>query len=219
LNRILIIMSGPFEGMLSPTPHYYEVRGRAAEIARSAGAGRVAAEHLLLAMLHDGGWPVIVLTGAGLIDADQVEIALVAAMSAPGYTPSAGPPLGGGRTAGALGDSHIGLEHLLLEIIHDRAGLPARVLAGLADLDAVEAAVLAAKNAPPRAPDDAVFLPEGQDLDSELLTALVELVPAGASFGFNYLDGRTWIHVWGGGVDGGASRAVLDAALTALGRR
>jgi hypothetical protein len=212
-------MSGPFEGMLSPTPHYYEVRGRAAEIARSMGAGRVAAEHLFLAMLHDGGWPVIVLTGAGLIDVDQVEIAVVAAMSAPGYTPSAGASLGGGRTAGALGDSYIGLEHLFLEIIGDRAGLPARVLAGLADLDAVEAAVLAAKNAPLRAPDDAAFLPDGQDLDTALLAALQERVPAGASFGFNHLDGRTWIQVWGAGVDGGASRAVLDAALTALGRR
>jgi hypothetical protein len=205
--------------MLSRTPHYYEVRGRAAEIARSRGAGPVAAEHLLLAMLHDGGWPVSVLTGAGLIDADQVEIAIVAAMSAPGYTPSAGEPLGGGRTAGALGDSYIGLEHLFLEIIRDRAGLAARVLAGLADLDAVEEAVLAAKNAPPRAPDDAAFLPDGQDLDSDLLAALAERVPAGASYGFNHLDGRTWIHVWGGGADGGASRAVLDAALTALGRR
>jgi hypothetical protein len=205
--------------MLSPTPHYYEVRGRAAEIARSTGAGRVAAEHLLLAMLHDGGWPVSVLTSAGLIDADQAETALVTAMSAPGYIPSAGPPLPGGRTAGALGDSHVGLEHAFLEIIGDRAGLPARALAGLADLDAAEAAVLAATNAPPRAPDDAVFLPDGQDLDSGLLTALVERVPTGASLGFNHLDGRTWIHVRGGGVDGGASRAVLDAALTALGRR
>jgi hypothetical protein len=205
--------------MLSPTPHYYEVRGRAAEIARSMAAGRVAAEHLFLAMLHDGGWPVSVLTNAGLIDADQVEGAVVAAMSAPGYTPSVGASLPGGRTAGALGDSYIGLEHVFLEIIRDRAGLPARVLAGLADLDAVEAAVLASKNAPPRAPDDAVFLPDGQDLDSDLLAALEDHVPAGASFGFNHLDGRTWIHVWGDGVDGGASRAVLDAALTSLGRR
>jgi hypothetical protein len=205
--------------MLSPTPHYYEVRGRAAEIARSMGAGWVAPEHLLLAMLHDGGWPVSVLTGAGLIDADQVEIAVVAAMNAPGYTPTVGAPLAGGRTAGALCDSYIGLEHVFLEIIGDRAGLPARALAGLADLDAAEAAVLAAKNAPPRAPDDAVFLPDGQDLDSDLLAALEERVPAGASFGFNHLDGRTWIHVWGDGVDGGAGRAVLDAALTSLGRR
>ena len=205
--------------MLSPTPHYYEVRGRAAEIARSMGTGRMAAEHLFLAMLHDGGWPVSVLTGAGLIDVDQVEIAVVAAMSAPGSAPSIGASLPGGRTAVALGDSYIGLEHAFLEIIHDRAGLAARVLAGVADLDVVEAAVLAAKNAPPRAPDDAVFLPDGQDLDSDLLAALEDRVPAGASFGFNHLDGRTWIHVWGGGVDGGASRAVLDAALSSLGRR
>jgi hypothetical protein len=204
--------------MVGPTPHYYEVRGRAAEIARSMGAGRVAAEHLFLAMLHDGGWPVSVLTGAGLIDVDQVEIAVVAAMSAPGYTPSVGASLPGGRTAGALGDSYIGLEHVFLEIIGDRAGLPACALAGMADLDAAEAAVLAAKNAPPGAPDGAVFLPDGQDLDCDLLAALEERVPAGASFGFNHLDGRTWIHVWGGGVDGRASRAVLDAALTALGR-
>jgi Clp amino terminal domain, pathogenicity island component len=199
--------------MLSPTPRYYEVRGRAAEIARSMGAGQVAAEHFFLAMLHDGGWPVSVLTGAGIIDADQAENAVVAAMSAPGYIPSAGPSLPGGRTAGRLGDSYIGVEHAFLEIIGDRAGLPARALAGLAGLDEVEAAVLAAKNAPPRAPENAAFLPDGQDLDSDLLAALTERVPAGASFGFNSLNGRTWIHVWGDGVDGDASGAVLDAAL------
>jgi len=86
-------------------------------------------------------------------------------------------------------------------------------------VDAAEAAVLAAKNAPPRAPGGAAFLPDGQDLDSDLLAALEERVPAGASFGFNHLGGRTWIHVWGDGVDLGTSRAVLDAALTSLGRR
>jgi hypothetical protein len=207
-------MSGPFEGMLSPTPHYYQVRGRAAEIARSMGSGRVTTEHLFLAMLHDGGWPVIVLTGAGLMDADQVESAVVAAMSAPGYTASAGPSLAGGRTAGELGDSYIGLEHAFLEIIRDRAGVPAVALAEAADLDEVEAAVLAAKNAPPRAPDDAAFLPDGQSLDSDLLSAIEELLPAAASFGFNYLNGRTWIHVSGAG----ASREVLEAALASLGR-
>jgi hypothetical protein len=197
--------------MLRPTPRYYELRGRAAEIARNMGAGQAAAEHFFLAMLHDGGWPVSVLTGAGSIDADQVENAVVAVMSAPGYIPSASLP--GGRMAGQLGDSYIGVEHAFLEIIGDRGGLPARVLAGQADLDEVEAAVLAAKNAPPRAPENAAFLPDGQDLDRDLLAALTERVPAGASFGFNSLDGRTWIHVWGDGVDAGASRAVLDAAL------
>jgi hypothetical protein len=70
------------------------------------GAGRVATEHLFLAMLHDGGWPVSVLTGAGILDADQAENAVVAAMSAPGYIPSAGPPLPGGRIARQLGDSY-----------------------------------------------------------------------------------------------------------------
>ena len=213
-------MSGPSEGMLSPTPHYYTVRGRAAEIARGMGAERVATEHLFLAMLHDGGWPVSLLTSARIIDAEEAEGAVVAAMNAPGYRPAAaGRSLPGGRIAGELGDSHIGLEHVFLEIVRDRDGLPARALAGLADLDEAEAAVLAAKNAPPRAPDDAVFLPDGQELDFELLAALEARVPAGASFGFNRVDGRTWIQVWGDGVDRGAGRDVLDAALTALGRR
>jgi Clp amino terminal domain, pathogenicity island component len=134
--------------MLSPTPHYYVVQGRAAEIARNLGAGRVTTEHLFLAMLHDGGWPVAVLTGAGIIDAEEAEGAVVAAMNAPGYSPAADRSLPGSRIAGELGDSHIGLEHVFLEIIRDRAGLAARALAGLADLDQAEAAVLAAKNGP-----------------------------------------------------------------------
>ena len=46
------------DGALSPTPHYYEIRGRAAEIARVLGSPAGGAEHLFLAMLHDGGWPV-----------------------------------------------------------------------------------------------------------------------------------------------------------------
>ena len=205
--------------MLSPTPHYYTVQGRAAEIARGLGAERVATEHLFLAMLHDGGWPVIVLSSAGILDLEAAEGAVVAAMNAPGYRPAADRSLPGARIAAELGDSYIGLEHVFLEIIRDRAGLPARALAGLADLDEAEAAVLAAKNAPPRAPDDAAFLPDGQELDGDLLAALQARVPAGASFGFNCLDGRTWIHVWGADVDRGAGRDVLDAALTALGRR
>jgi hypothetical protein len=214
----MAMMSGPGEGMLSPTPHYYEVRGRALEIARTMGSGRVTTEHLFLAMLHDGGWPVVVLTAAGLIDVGQVESAVVAAMRAPGYTAPAGSSRAGGRTAGELGDSYIGVEHAFLEIIRNRAGVPAVALAGAADLDQVEAAVLAAKNAPPRAPDDAAFLPDGQSLDSALLSAIEQLLPAGASFGFNHLNGRTWIRVSGTGDDARAGRGVLDAALASLGR-
>ena len=45
------------DGMLSPNPHHYEIRGRAAEIARALGSPVGGAEHLFLGMLHDGEWP------------------------------------------------------------------------------------------------------------------------------------------------------------------
>src|SRR5271154_2617059 len=48
--------------MISLNPHYYEIRGRAAEIARAVGSPAGGAEHLFLGMLHDGGWPVSVLS-------------------------------------------------------------------------------------------------------------------------------------------------------------
>jgi hypothetical protein len=49
--------------MLSPNPHYYEIRGRAAEIARALGSPVGGAEHLFLGMLHDGRWPVSLISG------------------------------------------------------------------------------------------------------------------------------------------------------------
>ena len=118
-NRIVAIMSG-FPGMLTPTPRYYTMLGRAAEIARAAGAGQASADHLFLAMLHDGGWPLSVLTEAGMIDLDQLEDAVLAAMRAAGDPPSAGPAVRGGRVAHDLGDSYIGVEHAFLAIIRDR---------------------------------------------------------------------------------------------------
>lgn len=204
--------------MLTLTPRYYTILGRAAEIARAAGAEHATEEHLLLAMLHDGGWPLSVLTGAGMIDPDQVEDTVVAAMNTASYAPSAGPSLPGGRIARDLGDSYIGVEHAFLAIIRDRASLPSLALPGLADLDEVEAAVLAAKNASPRAPDDAVFLPDGQELDAQLRAALVERLPAGASFGFNTLDGRIWVRICDIS-DPGEGRDVINAALASLGPR
>jgi hypothetical protein len=48
-------MGRGFDGMLSPNPHYYEIQGRAAEIARALGSPVGGAEHLFLGMLHDGG--------------------------------------------------------------------------------------------------------------------------------------------------------------------
>ena len=68
-------MSQAFDGVLSPTPHYYEIRGRAAEIARALGSPAGGAEHLFLGMLHDGGWPVHALSG--LVDPGQAEAAVL----------------------------------------------------------------------------------------------------------------------------------------------
>ena len=78
-------MSQAFDGSLSPTAHYYEVRGRAAEIARGLGSPVGGAEHLFLGMLHDGGWPVSVI--AGLVDLGQAEDAVVGLINDPGYSP------------------------------------------------------------------------------------------------------------------------------------
>ena len=216
------------KGMLSPTPHYYEIRGRAAEIARSLGSPVGGAEHLFLAMLHDGGWPVSVISG--LIDLASAEAAVQAILDSPGYSPPPLPPFPGRdgyvepswgvRVAVEMGDSHLGLEHALLAMIRDRETVTARALSGLADLDALDAAVVEAANAPVRPHQDAAFLPEGQELDSPLLEAISNAVPADATFGFNSKDGRTWIHVWGpdGSLGREASREVLNTALISLGR-
>ena len=65
-------MSQAADRVLSPSPHYYGIMGRAAEIACGRGS-RVGAEHLFLGMLHDGRWPVNVMSG--LVDPGQVEAA------------------------------------------------------------------------------------------------------------------------------------------------
>ena len=70
---IIYSMRQESKGMMSPTPHYYMVEGRAAEIARAFESPGGGAEHLFLAMLHDGGWPVSVLASARLFDPEQVE--------------------------------------------------------------------------------------------------------------------------------------------------
>src|ERR1700761_5652922 len=72
-------------GMLSPTPHYYMVEGRAAEIARAFGSPASGAEHLFLAMLHDGGWPVRAISG--LVDLARAEAAVRDVLNSPSYSP------------------------------------------------------------------------------------------------------------------------------------
>ena len=78
-------MSQAFDGALSPTPHYYEIKGRAAEIARALGSPVGGAEHLFLGMLHDGGWPVHVLSR--LVDLGRAEAAVLGILNSPGYSP------------------------------------------------------------------------------------------------------------------------------------
>jgi hypothetical protein len=120
-----------------------------------------------------------------------------------------------------MGDSNIGVEHALLAMIRTRDTVPARALAGLADLDALEAAVLEAKNAPAGPGKDAVFLPEGQGMDGPLSRAIADALPEGTTFGFNCdADERTWMHVIGpgGSLGCGVTREVLNTALASLGR-
>jgi hypothetical protein len=214
--------------MISPTPHYYAVAGGAAEIARASGSPGAGPEHFFLAMLHDGRWPLTAISG--LINPARAEEAVRGAMDSPGYQPpsSARYPAGGGyvlpswggRVAAEMGDSHLGVEHALLAIIRDRESVPARALAAVTDLDAVDAAVVEAATAPVRAHEDAAFLPEDQELDSQLLAAISDAVPEGATFGFNSADGRTWIHVWNssGSLGREVSRQVLNTALASLDR-
>ncbi|HEY6494562.1 MAG TPA: Clp protease N-terminal domain-containing protein [Trebonia sp.] len=218
------------QGMLSPTPHYYEIRGRAAEIARAYGSPVGGAEHLFLAMLHDSGWPVRVI--ADLVDLARAEAAVRAILDGPGHSPPPPPPspplvpgrnvqpLWGVGVAAEMGGSHLGLEHALMAMIRDRETIPARALADLADLDALDAALVEAASAPVRPHKDAAYLPEGQQLDSPLLEAISGAVPEGATFGFNGADGRTWISVWGpdGSLGPEVSREVLSTALVSLGR-
>jgi len=214
--------------MMSPTPHYYMVAGRAAEIARASGSPAVGAEHLFLGMLHDGGWPVSAI--CGLVDLARAETAVHAILDSPGYSCPPPPrfyvpngymqPSWGVEVAVEMGDSHLGVEHAFLAMIRNRETIPARALAGLADLDALAAAVVEAANAPVGPGADSVFLPEGRQLDSPLVSAIRDALPEGANFGFNGADGRTWIHVFGPGGSLGreASREVLNTALVSLGR-
>jgi hypothetical protein len=220
---------------MSPTPHYYVIMGRAAELARALGSPVGGAEHLFLGMLHDGGWPVSVISH--LVDFGQAEAAVLGLLGRPGYSPPSPPPrilvregqmqTWGARLAEEMGDSYLGLEHAFLAMIRSRETVPARALADLADLDAIEAAVIEAKNAPARAPADAVFLPADLVLDSPLTTAIVDALPEGTTFGFNQdADGRTWMCVIGPGSSAGpgsstgpgVTREVLNTALASLGR-
>ena len=223
-------MTQAFDGALSPTTHYYEIKGRAAEIARALGSPIGGAEHLFLGMLHDGGWPVNVISG--LVDLGGAEAAVLGILNGPGYTRPADPRrlpardgyvlTWGAEVAFEMGDSYIGVEHAFLAMIRRRETVPARALAALADLDALEAAVMEAKNGSAGGPpEDAVFLPEGQEMDGPLRRAIIDALPEGTTFGFNGDgDEHTWLHVLGPGdsSDPVLTREVLNTALASLNR-
>jgi hypothetical protein len=217
------------DGALSFTPHYYKLEGRAAEIARALGSPAGGAEHLFLGMLHEGGWPADAITR--LVDPGRAEEAVLAIIGGPGYSPPVPPRFiihdgyvqtWGAEIAREMGDSYIGAPHALLAMIRARESVPARALAGLADLDTLEAALLRAKNsATTERPQDAVFLPEGQELDDPLVSAIVGALPDGTTFGFN-IDpaGRKWVRVIGRGAstDPAVTIGVLNNALASLNR-
>jgi hypothetical protein len=224
-------MDEPSKGPISPSIRHYIVQGRAAEIARSFGYRTCGPEHLFLAMLHDGGYPVTAI--ADLVDFEQAEAAVLALFGDPDYTPPPPPRFPqrdgflhswGAAIAFELDDDYLGLEHELLSILRYRDSVPARALAAQADLDALESAVLAAKNAPrpPQPPADAVILPDGFELDRPLRRALGDIVsPEEITWGRGTLDdGRPWIHVFGPdeATDDALTRQVLNRALATVGR-
>ena len=222
-------MSQAFDRTVSPDPHYYEIQGRAAEIARALGSPVGGAEHLFLGMLHDGGWPVNVISH--LVDPGQAETAVLSLLHSPDYSPPPPPRLlvregyvqtWGAEVAFDLGDSYLGVEHAFLAMIRTPQSIPARALAGLADLAALEAAVLEAKNAPPGGPPEhAVFLPEDQQMDGPLRRAMADALPDGTTLAFSSDTGeRTWVHVIGPGdsSDPVRTRQVLNTTLASLNR-
>jgi hypothetical protein len=223
------LMRQAFDGALAPTPHHYEVIGRAAEIARSLGLPVGGAEHLFLGMLHDGGWPVTVISN--LVDLGHAEAAVVEIINSPDYSPPPRPrilvpegyaQLWGAEVAREMGDSYFGLEHAFLSMLRKRTTVPARALATLADLDAIEASVLEAKNAAASGPsENDVFLPEGQEFDSPLHRAIADALPDNTTYGFNSdADRRVWISVITaeGAADPALTREVLNTALASLNR-
>jgi Clp amino terminal domain, pathogenicity island component len=92
--------------------------------------------------------------------------------------------------------SHLGAEHLFLAILRDRGAVPTQVLAGLTDLDGVEASllqVMTSESYAGKPPDDAVWL-DASELPA-LLPALATCVGPDTRWGFNVVGERAWIRL------------------------
>ena len=91
-----------------------------------------------------------------------------------------------------MGHSYVGVEHLFLAIIRDRAAVPTQALAKLVDLDQVEAGlleVMASYGDAGQAPANAVWFPR-----SELPERLAAL-PPDPRYGWNVAGDQAWIAV------------------------
>ena len=218
----------PRSDAIDCTPRYHKVVGRAVKIAASMHSADMRAEHLLLAIIRERqALPTRVLARvvdlANLDDAVSAEAAAsaraVAAESNP--VPGESEKLRAAEVARALGHDYVGVEHLFLAVIRDREALPARVLARLVDCDQVEATLAdlmqgpgATHNTPEALGDNVVFLPSGTELNSQLRRAIVESLPNGTSFRFNWKYGHPWVQV----VGPEDTANVLIAALKRIGK-
>jgi ATP-dependent Clp protease ATP-binding subunit ClpC len=101
-----------------------------------------------------------------------------------------------GRLAREMEHPYVGAEHLLLAMVKDRDAVPAQVLAGITNLDQVEARlreVMASDSYAGEPPARAEWL-----LACELpalLPALARCVPAGIKYGVNVVGDRAWVIV------------------------
>ncbi|MGH3205828.1 MAG: Clp protease N-terminal domain-containing protein [Streptosporangiaceae bacterium] len=99
---------------------------------------------------------------------------------------------GSAEVAREMGHAYVGVEHLFLAIIRDRAAVPTQALARLIDLDRVEAGLLEVMASPGyagQAPPNAVWFPR-----SELNERLAAL-PPDPRYGWNVAGDRAWIAV------------------------
>ncbi len=95
-----------------------------------------------------------------------------------------------------MGHSYVGVEHLFLAMIRDRAAVPTQVLARAVDLDRVEASLLDVMASPGyhgEPPAGAVWFPLSELPD--LLRALPRCVAPGTPWGVNVVGNRAWIIV------------------------
>jgi hypothetical protein len=91
-----------------------------------------------------------------------------------------------------MGHSYVGVEHLFLAIIRDRAAVPTQALARVTDLDQVEAGLLEVMASPGyagHAPANAVWFPYGE------LQERLAAMPPDAWYGWNLAGNQAWIAV------------------------